>query len=66
MKWIELSIKIKETFQNLSAKARALAAMGRKDEAYTVADQAIQRGKSDKNDTTRFEKWLADSKAGKL
>jgi len=66
LKWINDSIKIKETFQNLSAKARQLAAAGRKDEALAVADRAIERGKADKIDMTRFEKWLADLKAGKM
>ena len=38
----------------------------KKDEAFTVADQAIQRGKADKVDTSSFEKRLADLKAGKM
>jgi hypothetical protein len=66
LKWAEQSIKVKETFQNLSAKANLLYSTGRKDEAYTVAEQAIQRGKADKVDTSNFEKRLADMKAGKL
>lgn len=66
LKWIDQSIKLKETFQNLSVKAQTLYNAGRKDEAYTVADQAIQRGKADKVDTTRFEKRYADWKAAKM
>jgi hypothetical protein len=66
IKWVDQSIKVKETFQNLSAKAQYLWAAGRKDEASTVADQAIQRGKADKVDTARFEKRFADMKAGKM
>jgi len=66
MTWLEQSIKVKETFQNLSAKANALYKAGKKDEAFAVADQAIQRGKADKVDTTNFEKRLADMKAGKI
>jgi Protein of unknown function (DUF2911) len=66
LKWVEQSIKVKETFQNLSAKAQLLYAAGRKDEALTVAEQAIQRGKADKVDMTRFEKRLADWKAAKM
>ena len=66
LKWIDESIKIKETFQNLSAKARQLAAAGQKESALAVADHAIERGKADKVDVTRFEKWLADMKAGKM
>jgi hypothetical protein len=66
MEWLDQSIKIKETFQNLSAKANALYRAGKKDEAFAVADQAIQRGKADKVDTAAFEKRLADMKAGKI
>jgi hypothetical protein len=65
MRWLEQSIKVKPTFQNLSAKAQALYKAGRKDEAIVIAEQAIQQGKADKVDTTRFEKRLADMKAGK-
>jgi len=64
MRWIDQSIKIKETFQNLSAKAIALFGAGRKDEAIKIADQAIARGKADKVDTTNFEKRVATLKAG--
>ena len=69
MQWIDQSIKVKETFQNLSAKVNALYKAGKKDEAFALADQAIQRGKADKIDTnviTNFEKRLADMKAGKI
>jgi Protein of unknown function (DUF2911) len=66
LKWVDQSIKVKETFQNLSAKARYLYAAGRKEEALAIADQAIARGKADKVDTTNFEKRVADMKAGKM
>lgn len=66
MAWLDQSIKVKETFQNLSAKANALYKAGKKDEAFALGDQAIQRGKADKVDTTNFEKRLADMKAGKI
>ena len=66
MEWIEASIKVKETFQNLAGKANALYKAGKKEEAFAVADQAIQRGKADKIDTSGFEKRLADMKAGKI
>ncbi len=65
MRWLEQSIKIKPTFQNLSTKAQALFSAGKKDEALAVAEQAIQQGKADKVDTTRFEKRVAEMKAGK-
>jgi hypothetical protein len=64
--WVEKSIKIKETFQNLSSKARFLFASGRKDEAIAVGEKAVSQGKADKIDTTQFEKRLADFKAGKM
>jgi hypothetical protein len=66
MAWIEQSIKVKETFQNLSAKANALYKAGKKEEAVAVGEQAVQRGKADKADTANFEKRLADMKAGKI
>ncbi|HJT67163.1 MAG TPA: DUF2911 domain-containing protein [Pyrinomonadaceae bacterium] len=66
MAWLDQSIKAKETFQNLSAKSYFLYKAGKKDEAFALADQAIQRGKADKVDTTAFEKRLADMKAGKI
>lgn len=64
--WLDQSIKVKETFQNLSNKANALYKLGKKEEAFALADQAIQRGKADKVDTSNFEKRLADMKAGKI
>jgi hypothetical protein len=64
--WLDQSIKVKETFQNLSNKANALYKLGKKEEAFALADQAIQRGKADKVDTSGFEKRLADMKAGKI
>jgi hypothetical protein len=66
MTWLDQSIKVKETFQNLSAKAQALFAAGKKDEALTLAEKAIERGKADKVDTAAFEKRVADMKAGKM
>jgi hypothetical protein len=66
LKWAEQSIRVKETFQNLRTKAMLLYYMGKKPEAFAVADQAVARGKADGQDTTRFEKQLADLKAGKM
>ncbi|MGB7923038.1 MAG: DUF2911 domain-containing protein [Pyrinomonadaceae bacterium] len=65
LRWADQSIKIKETYQNLAAKAQLLYAAGRKDEALPLAEQAIQRGKADKADTSRLEKRVADWKAQK-
>ncbi len=66
LKFVDQSIKVKETFRNLSAKANILWAAGKKEEALTVADAAIAKGKADKVNTTAFEKRVADMKAGKL
>jgi Protein of unknown function (DUF2911) len=64
--WLDQSIKVKETFDNLRIKANALYKFGKKDEAFALAEQAIQKGKADKVDTSAFEKRLADMKAGKI
>jgi hypothetical protein len=66
MAWLDQSIKVKETFQNLAAKANALHKTGKKAEAIALGEQAVQRGKADKVDTSGFEKRLADMKAGKI
>ena len=64
--WVEKSIKIKETFQNLRIKASVLMSMNKRDEAIAVAERAIARGKADGEDVTRFEKRIAELKAGKM
>jgi hypothetical protein len=64
--WLDQSIKVKETFDNLRVKANALYKLGKKEEAIALGEQAVQRGKADKADTTAFEKRLADMKAGKI
>jgi tetratricopeptide (TPR) repeat protein len=66
LKFIDQSIKVKETFRNLSTKANILWAAGKKEEALTVADAAIAKGKADKVDTANFEKRVANMKAGKM
>jgi hypothetical protein len=66
LKWVDQSIKVKETFRNLSAKANYLWLAGRKQEALTAADVAIAKGKADKVDTANFEKRVAGWKAGKM
>lgn len=66
MAWVDKSIKVKETFQNLRTKASLLFSMGKKPEAIAVGEQAVARGKAEGTDTTRFEKFLADLKAGKM
>jgi len=66
LKFVDQSIKLKETFGNLSSKANILWGAGKKEEAITVADAAIAKGKADKNNTAAFEKRVADMKAGKM
>ena len=65
MQWLDQSIKIKETFGNLSLKARTLAEQGKTAEAVTVGEKAIQVGKAAKVDPVaiaRFEKTIAEWK----
>jgi hypothetical protein len=64
--WVERSIKIKETFQNLRAKTNVLLGMEKRQEAFAVAERAVARGKADGVDTTRFEKAVEALKAGKM
>ncbi|HKG61472.1 MAG TPA: DUF2911 domain-containing protein [Pyrinomonadaceae bacterium] len=66
MTWVDQSIKVKETFQNLVAKTNALYKAGKKEEAIALGEQAVQKGKADKVNTANFEKRLADMKAGKI
>ena len=66
LKFVDQSIKIKETFANLSSKTNILWAAGKKEEALKVADAAIAKGKADKANTAAFEKRVADMKAGKM
>jgi hypothetical protein len=66
MTWLDQSIKVKETFQNLAAKTNALYKLGKKEEAFALGDKAVERGKADKANTAAFEKRLADMKAGKI
>jgi hypothetical protein len=66
LKFVNQSIKVKETFSNLASKANILWGAGKKEEAITVADAAIAKGKADKNNTAAFEKRVADMKAGKM
>ena len=66
MGWVDKSIKVQETFQNLRTKAFLLNAMSKKPEAITVAEQALARGKAEGADTTRFEQFLAGLQSGKM
>lgn len=46
MRWLDESIRIKENFNNLSAKARALAAQGKTAEAVATGERALQVGRA--------------------
>jgi hypothetical protein len=68
LQWVERSIKAKETYYNLSLKAKFLANAGNLKEAIAYAEKALQVAKtsSDQEDTTETDKLLAEwnSKAG--
>ena len=64
LKFVDQSVKVKETFRNLSARANILWAAGKKPEALAAADVAIAKGKADKADTAAFEKRVAGWKTG--
>jgi hypothetical protein len=66
LKFVDQSIKVKETFRNLSAKANILWAAGKKEDALKIGDAAIAKGKADNANTATFEKRVADMKAGKI
>jgi Protein of unknown function (DUF2911) len=66
LKFVDQSIKVKETFRNLSTKARILWLAGKKQEALSAADVAIAKGKADKADTGAFEKAVAGWKSGTM
>lgn len=64
-KWLEHSIKVRETYNNLALKARALAATGKTQEAIATAERAIEVGnKTDpKPDMSGLERQLGEWKA---
>ncbi len=64
--WLEQSLKIKETFGNLYAKARLLASQGKTEEAIVVGEKALAMGKEAKANTGDLEKRLADWKTKKM
>jgi hypothetical protein len=63
--WLEKSISIKETFQNLGLKARTYAAMGKTAEAIAAGERAIELGKAAKANTANLERLVAEWKAKK-
>ena len=67
LKWIDTSIKTRETFGNLNIKARLLGGLNRKAEAITAAEKAVQVGKAatPAADTSDLEKMVAEWKSSK-
>ncbi|MEP6707208.1 MAG: DUF2911 domain-containing protein [Pyrinomonadaceae bacterium] len=65
-RWLEQSIKAKETFQNMYTKARVLAGQGKTDEAIAAGERALVLGKEAKADTSDLEKRLAEWKGKKM
>ena len=65
--WLDTSIKARETFGNLSTKARLLAEMGKIKEAIAAGEPAVAVGKNatPPANTSDFEKTLAEWKARK-
>jgi len=66
--WLDQSIKVKETFQNLARKARLLASQGKTPEAIVLGDKALAVGKAAKANTgalAALEKDLGEWKAKK-
>lgn len=65
--WLDASIKARETFGNLSAKARLLAEMGKIKEAIEAGEKAVAVGKAATPpvNTADFEKTLAEWKTRK-
>jgi hypothetical protein len=66
LKVVDQSIKIQETFGNLALKSNIFWDIGKKEEAQTVAQAAIAKGKADKANTAAFEKRVADRTAAKM
>lgn len=60
--WADQSIKIKETFDNLSFKVKLLNWAGRKSDALALADKALVLGKAENANTSALEKLIADMK----
>jgi ribosomal protein S4 len=63
--WLDQSIKIKETYQNLARKARLVAGQGNTAEAITLGEKALVLGKAAKANTSGLEKSLGEWKAKK-
>jgi Protein of unknown function (DUF2911) len=67
MTWLDKSISVKETYGNLSAKARMFGEMGKVADAIMTGEKAVIVGKAATPavDTSEFEKTIAEWKAMK-
>lgn len=65
-RWLDQSIKIKETFGNMFTKARVLAGQGKTQEAIAAGEKALTLGKEAKANTSDLEQRLAEWKAKKM
>ena len=67
LKWIDASIKVRETVGNLYTKARLLAGLNRKSEAIATIEKAIAKGKAETPaaNTAELEKTLNEWKTSK-
>ncbi len=63
--WLDQSIKVKETHQNLARKARLLAEQGKTQEAITIGEKAVTLGKAAKANMSNLEQRLTEWKAKK-
>lgn len=60
---LDEQIKTKENYGNLATRANILFNLGRQKEGFAAAQKAIDKGKTDKADTSALEKRVADEKA---
>jgi len=61
--WAEKSVKVKETYLNLSLLAKLYAKTGKKADAIARAEKAVEIGKTeDTTDTRPTEKLIAEWK----
>lgn len=68
LRWTEQSIKAKENYNNLSLKARILAAQGKTADAIAAGEKALQVGKASNANAqamANFEKLVAEWKTKK-
>jgi len=65
--WLDKSMAVQQTYQNLSLKARWMMKDGKKKDALTTAKKAVEMGKASKEkvDTSGTEKLIADWTAAK-